>query len=108
MRPERVHSGRRTRTQTEARMRAFPTRLGAAAAIVSAVVMLAACAAQPLKQPSWQAPADPMALAVKAGFQPTDREHLVTYTHAHLAHSADAHRLTVPPRIGIDINARIG
>jgi len=89
-------------------MRAFPTRLGAAAAIVSAGVMLAACAAQPLKQPSWPAPADPMALAVKAGFTPTDREYLVTHTHAHLDLFVDGQRVTVPSGIGIDIKAPIG
>jgi hypothetical protein len=77
-------------------------------ALVCASAMLAACAAQPLKQPSWPAPPDPMTLAAKAGLQPTDREFLITHTHAHLDLFVDGQRVTVPSGIGIDIKAPVG
>jgi hypothetical protein len=81
----------------------------AATAMVCASLTLAACAAaQPLKQPSWPAPPDPMALAVKAGFEPTDREYLITHTHAHLDLFVDGQRVKVPSGIGIDIKAPVG
>ncbi len=89
-------------------MRALTTRLGAAAVIVCASVTLAACAAQPLQQPSWPAPPDPMARAAKAGLEPTDKEYLVRHTHAHLDIFVDGQRVKVPSGIGIDIKAPVG
>lgn len=46
--------------------------------IAGAGLLLAtACSTQAaLEQPSWSAPADPMALAADAGLEPTDREYL--------------------------------
>jgi hypothetical protein len=89
-------------------MRILPMWLRAATAIVCAGLTLAACAAQPLKQPSWPAPSNPMALAVKAGFEPTEREYLITHTHAHLDLFVDGQRVKVPSGIGIDIKAPVG
>jgi hypothetical protein len=89
-------------------MRALPMWLRAATAIACASLTLTACASQPLKQPSWPAPSDPMALAVKGGFEPTDREYLTTHTHAHLDLFVDGQRVKVPSGIGIDIKAPIG
>jgi hypothetical protein len=90
-------------------MRAFPTWLRAAAtAVVLASLTLAACAAQPLKQPSWLAPSNPMALAAQAGFESTDREWLITHSHAHLDVFVDGQRVKVPSGIGIDTKAHGG
>lgn len=69
-------------------------------------ILLAACAAPaPLSQPSWPAPADPMALAENAGLTPEPEEHLTTHTHSHLDVFVDGERVTVPSAIGIDIEA---
>lgn len=74
------------------------------------VVLLLATACQPaaLEQPSWPAPADPMALAVEAGLESTDREHLDTHTHAHLDVFVDGVSVAIPTGIGIDIEAPEG
>jgi hypothetical protein len=89
---------------TEGPMQAVVSRHGSAAAWTAALtlLLLAACSATPLKQPSWSAPADPMDLAAKAGFMPTDREYLVTHTHVHLDVYVDGTPVPVPAGIGID------
>jgi hypothetical protein len=46
-----------------------------------------------------------MGLAADAGLTPTDREYLVTHTHAHLDVFVDGTRIVVPAGIGIDIGA---
>jgi hypothetical protein len=80
-----------------------------AAAILSAVLVLAACStAQPLEQPSWPAPPDPMALTTQAGLEATQQEHLDTHTHAHLHLFVDGEDVVVPSGIGIDIKAPTG
>jgi hypothetical protein len=63
---------------------------------------LNACSNASLTQPSWPAPADPMGLARKAGFEPTDREFLITHTHDHLDVFVDGKHVPVPAGIGID------
>jgi hypothetical protein len=80
----------------------------AVVAILCAGLGLAACAAQPLTQPSWPAPPDPMGLAVQAGLEPTAKEYLTTHTHAHLDVFVDGKRVEVPSGIGIDIEAPTG
>jgi hypothetical protein len=90
-------------------MREVVARRQAATAILVTGLMLAACAtAQPLKQPSWPAPADPMALTTKAGLEATQSEHLNTHTHAHLDVFVDGKDVVVPSGIGIDIEAPTG
>jgi hypothetical protein len=91
-------------------MRAVVGRHRAAAAILVAGLMLAACStnAQPLKQPSWPAPAKPMALTTKAGLEATQSEHLNTHTHAHLHVFVDGEDVVVPSGIGVDIAAPAG
>lgn len=78
--------------------------------IAGAGLLLAtACGTQAaLEQPSWSAPADPMALAADAGLEPTDREYLETHTHAHLDVFVDGVQLPVPSGVGIDIAAPDG
>jgi hypothetical protein len=73
-------------------------------ATVSALFLIS-CAPAPLAQPSWPAPSDPIGLAADAGLTPTDREFLVTHTHAHLDVFVDGTRIVVPAGIGIDIGA---
>ena len=68
-------------------------------------VLLAACSSAPLKQPLWAAPSDPMGLARKAGFEPTNQEFLITHTHAHLDVIVDGKAIQVPAGIGIDTKA---
>ena len=70
--------------------------------ILSLSLALPACSSTPLTQPNWPAPPDPMGLAQKAGFEPTDREFLVTHTHAHLDVFVDGKPVQVPAGIGID------
>ena len=89
-------------------MRVDVTRRGAVTAILCAGLVLAACAAKPLTQPSWPAPPNPMALAGEAGFESTDREYLTTHTHAHLDLFVDGQDVEVPAGIGIDIEAPTG
>ncbi len=82
-----------------------------AAALLGMAVLLGACSSpaatdrlsSPLAQPSWPAPADPMALAVRASLTPEAREYLETHTHAHLDVFVDGQPVVVPSGIGIDI-----
>ena len=89
-------------------MRAVVTRRRAVTAILCAGLGLAGCAAQPLTQPSWPAPPNPMALAGQAGLEPTEKEFLTTHTHAHLDLFVDGQDVEVPAGIGIDIEAPSG
>ena len=74
-------------------------------AAVATILTLAACQSAPLTQPSWPAPANPMALAQDAGLTPEPEEHLVTHTNAHLDVFVDGERVVVPSGIGIDLEA---
>ncbi|MDP9272110.1 MAG: hypothetical protein M3O93_01040, partial [Chloroflexota bacterium] len=89
-------------------MQAVVSRHGSAAARTAAftLLLLAACSPAPLKQPSWSAPPDPMDLAAKAGFVPTDREFLVTHTHVHLDVYVDGTQVPIPAGIGIDTTSK--
>jgi hypothetical protein len=78
---------------------------GAAFLILSLSLALPACSSAPLTQPNWPAPSDPMGLAKKAGFVPTDREFLITHTHDHLDVFVDGKHVRVPGGIGIDTKA---
>lgn len=89
-------------------MRAVVGRRRAATAILIAGLMLSACSAQALKQPSWPAPPKPMDLAAQAGLEPTQSEHLNTHTHAHLDVFVDGKDVVVPSGIGVDIDAPTG
>ena len=82
-----------------ARSRFAPTT---AFLILSLSLVLPACSSAPLAQPNWPAPSDPMGLARKAGFEPTNREFLITHTHDHLDVFVDGKRVPVPAGIGID------
>ena len=75
-------------------------------AVVASALALAACQSTPLTQPSWPAPAGPMALAQDAGLTPEPEEHLATHTHAHLDVYVDGERVVVPSGIGIDLEAK--
>lgn len=80
-----------------------------------ALVIAAACngpaasvaypSSNPLAQPSWPAPANPMALAQQAGLVPESAEYLTTHNHAHLDVFVDGVAIKVPAGIGIDIGA---
>ena len=74
-------------------------------AAAATALVLAACQSAPLTQPSWPAPADPMALAQAAGLTPEPEEHLVTHTHAHLDVFVDGEQVVIPGGIGIDLEA---
>lgn len=90
-------------------MRAVVSRFGPTTALVSSLVialLLWACSAAALTQPSWPAPANPMSLAQSAGFTPTDREYLTTHTHVHLDVFVDGKAVPVPGGIGIDTKAK--
>jgi hypothetical protein len=91
-------------------MRGVVRRNRATAAILVVGLLLAACGrpASSLKQPSWPAPADPMALTTKAGLEATQSEHLNTHTHAHLDVRVDGEEVVVPAGIGVDIGAPTG
>ena len=89
-------------------MRVDVTRRRAVTAILCAGLGLAGCAAQPLTQPSWPAPPNPMALAGQGGLEPTEKEYLTTHTHAHLDVFVDGQDVEVPSGIGIDIEAPTG
>jgi hypothetical protein len=81
----------------------------------AALMILTACAAPlasvqypssaPLTQPSWPAPADPMALVQQAGLVAETAEYLTTHNHAHLDVFVDGVPITVPGGIGIDTKA---
>ena len=57
----------------------------------------------PLAQPSWPAPSDAMALAVKAGLVPETQEYLTTHHHAHLDLFVDGVHQVIPAGIGIAV-----
>jgi hypothetical protein len=82
--------------------------LSRACGVAALGLALLGCSAQPLAQPSWPAPSDPMKLSRDAGFEPTDREYVTTHTHAHLDVFVDGQHVTVPAGIGIDIAAPNG
>lgn len=83
--------------------------------LVVGLMILVACSApaasvsypssNPLSQPSWTAPVDPMGLADEAGLVGEPREYLTTHTHAHLDVFVDGTAITVPAGIGIDLEA---
>ena len=87
-----------------ARSRFAPTT---AFLILSLSLALPACSSAPLAQPNWPAPSDPMGLARKAGFEPTDREFLITHTHAHLDVLVDGKRVPVPAGTGKDYQVTV-
>jgi hypothetical protein len=92
-------------------MRAVVGWRGSAAAILVGGLLLTACSqatTSSLKQPSWPAPSDPMALSTKAGLEATQSEHLNTHTHAHLDVLVDGEAVVVPAGIGVDIEAPTG
>lgn len=60
---------------------------------------------EPLSQPSWPAPADPMALVQQAGLVAETAEYLTTHNHAHLDVFVDGVPITVPAAIGIETKA---
>jgi hypothetical protein len=72
------------------------------------LLLFTACQPAALEQPSWPAPADPMTLAIDAGLEPTNVEHLQTHTHAHLDVIVDGQQVPVPAGIGIDVEAPVG
>ena len=92
------------------------TRWGAGAAALAGLLALTACQAKapvvsygsstPLTQPSWMAPADPMALAEEAGLVPYAVEHLTTHLHAHLHVFVDGEPVVIPAGIGIAIDLK--
>lgn len=84
------------------------SRRGSFATACAGLLLATACTPAALEQPSWPAPSDPMALAADAGLEATDREHLVTHTHAHLDVLVDGVPVPVPAGIGIDIEAPDG
>jgi hypothetical protein len=59
----------------------------------------------PLAQPSWPAPADPMALAEQAGLVSEPAEYLTTHNHAHLDLFVDGVQITVPGGLGIKLDS---
>jgi hypothetical protein len=92
------------------------TRSGAGAAALAGLLTLSACQAKPpvvsypssapLTQPSWPAPADPVALAEEAGLVPYEVEHLTTHLHAHLHVFVDGVPVVVPAGIGIAVGLK--
>jgi hypothetical protein len=71
--------------------------------LVLALLGLAAGAASAASRPEpWPAPADPMALAQKAGLKPETYEHLTYHVHAHLDVFLNGAHVIVPAGIGID------
>ncbi len=87
----------------------------AAGILVIALVIVAACngpaasvaypSSNPLAQPSWPEPANPMALAQQAGLVPESAEYLTTHNHAHLDLFVDGATIRIPAGIGIDIGS---
>ena len=90
--------------------------LGSVGAVLSGLLLLAACQATPpsasfgssapLAQPSWPVPGDPMALATQAGLASEAQEFLTTHIHAHLDLFVDGKRVIIPAGIGIAIGAK--
>ena len=81
-----LYTARLIRAPSEGTLRGGISRFAPTTAflILPLSILLAACSSAPLTQPLWPAPSDPMGLARKAGFEPTNREFLITHTHAHL------------------------
>jgi hypothetical protein len=102
----------RGKSEVGSRVRA---RLRYAGMLVVGLMILVACSgpsasvsypsSNPLAQPSWPAPADPIALATQAGLVPESAEYLTTHNHAHLDVFVDGVAIKVPAAIGIDIRA---
>jgi hypothetical protein len=92
------------------------TRSAAGAAALAGLLILSACQAKapvasygssaPLTQPSWAAPADPVALAEEAGLVPYEVEHLTTHLHAHLHVFVDGTPVAIPAGIGIAVGLK--
>jgi hypothetical protein len=92
------------------------TTSAAGAAALAGLLTLSACQAKPpvvsypssapLTQPSWTAPADPVALAEEAGLVPYEVEHLTTHLHAHLHVFVDGEPVVVPAGIGIAVGLK--
>jgi hypothetical protein len=80
-------------------------RLAHAGALAGILLAAACTSSQPLAQPSWPAPDDPMALAEAAGLTPGTEEFLTTHTHSHLDVFVDGERVEIPAAIGIDTTA---
>lgn len=91
-------------------------RPGAGAVVLAGLLALTACQAgppsasyessSPLEQPSWTAPADPIALAEEAGLVPDKVEHLTTHHHAHLHVFVDGEPVVIPAGIGIAVGLK--
>lgn len=83
--------------------------------LVIGLVIVAACngpagsvaypSSNPLAQPAWPAPANPMALAQQAGLVPESAEYLTTHNHAHLDVFVDGVAIKIPAGIGINVGA---
>jgi hypothetical protein len=79
----------------------------------AALLLLTACrgtppsasfgSSEPLAQPSWPAPRDPMSLAEAAGLVPEKAEYLTTHHHVHLDLFVDGEPQVIPAGIGIAI-----
>lgn len=92
------------------------TRPAAGALVLAGLLALTACQAKapvvsypssaPLTQPSWAAPADPVALAEDAGLVPYEVEHLTTHLHAHLHVFVDGEPVVIPAGIGIAVGLK--
>ena len=88
----------------------------AGVAVLAGLLVLTACQAKapsssfgssaPLTQPSWTAPADPVALAEEAGLVVDKVEHLTTHLHAHLDLFVDGEPVVIPAGIGIAIGLK--
>ena len=97
-------------------MREIRRMRSAACVLLAGLLALTACQAKapvvsypssaPLTQPSWTAPADPVALAEEAGLVPYPVEHLTTHLHAHLHVYVDGEAVVVPAGIGIAIGLK--
>ena len=91
-------------------------RSAVAAAVLAGLLALTACQAKapvvsypssaPLTQPTWTAPADPIALADEAGLVADKVEHLTTHHHAHLHLFVDGEPVVIPAGIGIAIGLK--
>ena len=103
-----LYTARLIRAPSEGTLRGGISRFAPPTAflILPLSILLAACSSAPLTQPLWPAPSDPMGLARNAGFEPTNREFLITHTHAHLDVMVDGKAVQVPAGIGIDTKAK--
>jgi len=97
-------------------MRNLGRTKSATGVLLAGLLALTACQAKapvvsypssaPLTQPSWTAPADPVALAEDAGLVPYKVEHLTTHLHAHLHVFVDGEPVVVPAGIGIAVGLK--